>query len=149
MDIVQVITALTTLISISLSVLYAKKAKRAEVRAKEIENERSSIGNADQMIELVKKANAEAAKVQQGIIEQLKTENAKFKENVERFEKALLSISRCPYRDSCPVYAELQKPRASGKLLSAKGMDGSGKDSAGHRDPGGAGPGDAAGSAGV
>ena len=149
MDIMQVITALTTLMGISVSVLYARKGKRAEVRAKEIENERGSIGNADEMIELVKKANAEAAKVQQRIIEQLKTENAKFKENVERFEKALLSISRCPYRDSCPVYAELQKPRVPEKLLSTKRMGGPGKERARHGDPDRAGPVDAAGTAGV
>lgn len=115
MDAVQIITALTTLIGLATSVLYARRAKKAEVkakeaeaRAKEIENRKNDIGNAELMIELVQKANAEAAKVQQRMIETLKNENAKFKKYVEKLERAFRSIHRCPYRDNCPVYTELQ-----------------------------------------
>lgn len=115
MDVVQIITALTTLLGLATSVLYARRAKKAEVkakeaeaRAKEIENRKNDIGNAELMIELVQKANAEAAKVQQSMIETLKNENAKFKKYVEKLERAFRSIHRCPYRDDCPVYTELQ-----------------------------------------
>jgi len=38
MDVVQVISALTALVSVLASVLYARRAKKAEIRAKEIEN---------------------------------------------------------------------------------------------------------------
>lgn len=120
MEVVQVITALTTLIGLATSVLYARRAKKAEVkakeaeaRAKEIENRKNDIGNAELMIELVQKANAEVAKVQQRMIETLKNENAKFKKYVEKLERALRSIHRCPYRDNCPVYTELQRDERS------------------------------------
>lgn len=113
MDVIQIITALTTLIGLVASVLYARRAKKAEVRAKEIENARDNIGNADLMIELVKKANAEAGKVQQNMIDALKFENEKFKGNVDRLERAFRAINRCPYRDDCPVYAELQNCKGS------------------------------------
>jgi Flp pilus assembly protein TadB len=108
MDVVQVISALTALVSVLASVLYARRAKKAEIRAKEIENRKNDIGNAELMIELVKKANAEASEVQHNLIETLKKENGKFKKSVERLERAFRSIHRCPYRDNCPVYAELQ-----------------------------------------
>ena len=115
MDVVQVITALTALLGVFTSVLYARRAKKAEVktreaeaRAKEIENRKNDIGNAALMIELVKKANAEASEVQHNLIETLKKENGKFKKSVERLERAFRSIHRCPHRDNCPVYDELQ-----------------------------------------
>lgn len=115
MDVMQVITAVSSAVAIFTTVLYARRAKKAEVRAKEaevrsreIENARGNIGNAEAMIELVQKANAEAAKVQQSMIETLKTENGKFKKYVEKLERAFRGIHRCPYRDNCPVYAELQ-----------------------------------------
>ena len=108
MDVVQVISALTALVSVLASVLYARRAKKAEIRAKEIENRKNDIGNAELMIELVKKANAEASEVQHNLIETLKKENGKFKKSVERLERAFRSIHRCPYRDNCPVYEELQ-----------------------------------------
>ena len=115
MDVVQIITALTALLGVVTSVLYARRAKKAEVktkeaeaRAKEIENRKNDIGNAELMIELVKKANAEASEVQHNLIETLKKENGKFKKSVERLERAFRSIHRCPYRDNCPVYDELQ-----------------------------------------
>lgn len=120
MDVVQIITALTALLGVVTSVLYARRAKKAEVktkeaeaRAKEIENRKNDIGNAELMIELVKKANAEASEVQHNLIETLKKENGKFKKSVERLEKAFRSIHRCPYRDNCPVYAELQGEEGS------------------------------------
>lgn len=115
MDAVQIITALTALLGVITSVLYARRAKKAEVktkeaeaRAKEIENRKNDIGNAELMIELVKKANAEASEVQYGLIETLRKENGTFKKSVERLERAFRSIHRCPYCDNCPVYAELQ-----------------------------------------
>ena len=55
MDVVQVISALTALVSVLASVLYARRAKKAEIRAKEIENRKNDIGNAELMIELVKR----------------------------------------------------------------------------------------------
>ena len=117
---VQVITALTALIGVFTSVLYARRAKKAEVktkeaeaRAKEIENQKNNIGNAELMIELVKKANAEASEVQHNLIETLKKENGKFKKYVERLERAFRSIHRCPHRDNCPVYDELQSEEGS------------------------------------
>ncbi len=120
MDVVQIITALTALVGVITSVLYARRAKKAEVktkeaeaRAKEIENRKNDIGNAELMIELVKKANAEASEVQHNLIETLKKENGKFKKSVERLERAFRSIHRCPYRDNCPVYAELQGEEGS------------------------------------
>ena len=115
MDAVQIITALTAFLGVITSVLYARRAKKAEVktkeaeaRAQEIENRKNDIGNAELMIELVKKANAEASEVQYGLIETLRKENGTFKRSVERLERAFRSIHRCPYRDNCPVYAELQ-----------------------------------------
>ncbi len=120
MDVVQIITALTALLGVVTSVLYARRAKKAEVktkeaeaRAKEIENRKNDIGNAELMIELVKKANAEASEVQHNLIETLKKENGKFKKSVEQLERAFRSIHRCPYRDNCPVYAELQGEEGS------------------------------------
>ena len=112
MDVVQIITALTALLGVVTSVLYARRAKKAEVktkeaeaRAKEIENRKNDIGNAELMIELVKKANAEASEVWHNLIETLKRENGKFKKSIERLERA--------FRDNCPVYAELQDEEGS------------------------------------
>lgn len=116
MDVVQIITALTALLGVFTSVLYARRAKKAEVktkeaeaRAKEIENQKNDIINAKLMVELVKEANAEASEVQHNLIETLKSENGKFKKYVERLERAFRSIHRCPYYDNCPVYDELQR----------------------------------------
>lgn len=108
MDILQIVTALTAIVGIVTSAFYARRAKKAEVRAKEIENERDRITNADQMIELVKKANAEALAIVQSINENLKKENEKFQKIVLRLERAIAAIGRCAYRDTCPAYAELQ-----------------------------------------
>ena len=115
MDAVQVITALTAFLGVLTSVLYARRAKKAEVktkeaeaRAKEIENRKNDIGNAELMIDLVKKANAEASEVQHNLIENLKKENGKFKKYVEILERAFRRIRRCPHGDNCPVYDELQ-----------------------------------------
>nr|WP_306449051.1 hypothetical protein [Odoribacter splanchnicus] len=120
MDVVQIITALTALLSVVTSVFYVRRTKKAEVKIKEaeasaneIENRKNDIGNAELMIELVKKANAEASEVQYSLIEALKKENGKFKKSVERLERAFRSIHRCPYRDNCPVYAELQSEEGS------------------------------------
>ncbi len=86
MDVVQIITALTALLGVVTSVFYVRRTKKAEVkikeaeaRANEIENRKNDIGNAELMIELVKKANAEASEVQHSLIEALKKENGKFK----------------------------------------------------------------------
>lgn len=129
MESIQILTALTSCVGIFTSVLYARRAKKAKVkadeaeaRAKEIENTRNDIANAELMIELVKKANDEAAKIQQHIVETLKQENEKFKKYVAqmekyvgRLEKAFRSIHKCPHRSNCPVYAELQNDERNGK----------------------------------
>lgn len=129
MESIQIITALTSCAGIFTSVLYARRAKKAKVkageaeaRAKEIENTRNDIANAELMIELVKKANDEALKIQRNIVETLKQENEKFKKYVVqmekyvgRLEKAFRSIHKCPHRDHCPVYTELQNDERNGK----------------------------------
>lgn len=135
MDLVSFITALTTLLGLLTSVRYARRAKKAEVkaqeaeaRAKEIENRKNDIGNAELMIELVQKANAEAAQIRQSIIDTLKFENEKFKKYVERLEKALNSIRRCAYRDKCPVYAELPGLEGRDEHPNVKDRDHPGSD---------------------
>lgn len=106
---VEFVTALGTLVGIFTTALFARRAKRAEVKAKELANARDNIGNAELMIDLVKKANAEAATIHQNIIKELKRENEKFKKTVNRLEKALQVVNRCPYSADCPVIVELQK----------------------------------------
>ena len=114
MDYGNIITSVVIpLVSVLGTVLYIRRSKKAEVKAKEIENEKSDIDNADAMIELVKKANAEAGKVQQDLINDLKKENEKFKNTVCRLERAFDAIRLCDHRDGCPVYPELQKLRSS------------------------------------
>lgn len=117
---IEYITALGTLIGIFTSVLFARRAKKAEVRAREIENARGNINNADLMIELVKKANAEAVEIQQHIINELKKENDNIKKIVSRLEKALKSINRCTYRTDCPVYPELQRDNTTDDSFISK-----------------------------
>lgn len=141
MDVVQIITALTTLLGLATSVLYARRAKKAEVkakeaeaRAKEIENRKNDIGNAELMIELVQKANAEALKIQQSIIDTLKRENEKFKKSVERLERAFNSIRRCAYRDKCPVYAELPDSERDEQHTSHSDRNSQGSDAGHHGD---------------
>jgi succinate dehydrogenase/fumarate reductase flavoprotein subunit len=105
----QVVASVVALAGLVTSGFYAKKARRAELRAKEIENQEGYINNADLMVELVKKANAEAAEIQTKLIKELKTENEKFKKTASKLEQALKKITVCMYRDQCPVYDELQK----------------------------------------
>lgn len=118
----QIVLLITTIAGLFTSLFYSRKAKRAEVRAQEIDN-------ADKMVELVKKANEEAAAIQKRMIvalqaeyerivgvcdeqkklnKELKHENEKFRKTAEKLERALKSIVRCPYSDKCPVLDELQ-----------------------------------------
>lgn len=87
-----------TLTATVTSVVYFRRAKRAEVQSKEITT-------ADQMIELVKKANAEA-------LELNRKENEKLRRSVSKLEKAIRSINICAHRSDCPVATELQEPTA-------------------------------------
>lgn len=83
-----------TIMGLVTSVFYFKRAKKAEVQSKEI-------ATADQMIDLVKKANAE-------VVEINRKENEKLRKSIGRLEKAVRAISTCPYRNECPVTDRLQ-----------------------------------------
>lgn len=74
--------------------LYAKRAKIAEISSQEITT-------ADQMINLVKKANAE-------VLEINRKENKKLRKSISKLEKAVRAISNCPHRSKCPVVDQLQ-----------------------------------------
>lgn len=120
MDVMQIVSIITALVGLVTSLLFIRRAKKAEVRAKEaevkareIENERGNIATAEAMIDLVKKANAEAADIQRKLNENLKKENEKFRKYVLRLEAAFNSIHRCTHRNDCPVYAELQDDEGS------------------------------------
>ncbi|MEG1937109.1 MAG: hypothetical protein RRZ64_07970 [Rikenellaceae bacterium] len=89
-----IVGALGTLVGTVTSVFYFKRAKRAEVVSAEI-------NTADQMIDLVKKANAEA-------FELIKIENSKLRKSVSRLEKVLDRVSTCKHFAECPVPKELQ-----------------------------------------
>lgn len=107
-DILTIVTASTTVISTVYAGLYVKRAKRAEVtvkesevRVKELESLSSHITAADQMVELVKKANAEATEIR------IK-DNEKLRKSITRLEKAIRSVSTCVHRSECPVSVQLQ-----------------------------------------
>jgi hypothetical protein len=122
-NVAEIVSGIVALTGAALSILYARRAKKAEVRAKEIENDAGYIGNADKMIELVKKATGEAAEIQERLIETLKQENEKFSKTAERLERAIKSISRCPYRADCPVLDELQKQSGADHRKNGCGKD--------------------------
>lgn len=116
-----IVTSVTTLAGLITANLYIRKARRAEVRAKEAENkaldlqnESRQILNAEQMIELVKKANQEALDSQREIFRQKQehdhtiqqtyiTENRELKRIVKRLERAIKSVKSCDYASKCPV----------------------------------------------
>lgn len=83
-----------TIIGFVRANLYAKRAKMAEVSSQEITT-------ADQMIDLVKKANAE-------VLEINRKENEKLRKSISKLEKAVRAISNCPHRSDCPVIDRLQ-----------------------------------------
>lgn len=118
----EIVLLATTIAGLFTSLFYSRKAKRAEVHKQEIEN-------ADAMVNLIKKANEEAAALQKKMMgelraeyeriinvcaeqknlnKELKHENEKFRKTAEKLERALNGIPRCPYRDNCPVLDELQ-----------------------------------------
>lgn len=89
-----IVGSVGTMTGVVTSVFYFRRAKKAEVQSKEI-------ATADQMIELVKKANAEALEIN-------RRENEKLRRSIARLERAVRSINNCPYRIECPVTDELQ-----------------------------------------
>lgn len=91
----MIVGIIGTLTGTVTSVIYFKRAKRAEVVSKEIDT-------ADQMIDLVKKANNE-------VFELNKKENEKLRKSMARLEKALRTVGTCKYYDECPVPDELQR----------------------------------------
>ena len=118
----QIVLLVTTVAGLFTTLFYSKKAKRAEVRKQEIENDNS-------IVELMKKASVEITELQRRTIEELraeyeriisvcaeqkklnkelKHENEKFRKTADKLERALAGIPRCPYRDNCPVLDELQ-----------------------------------------
>lgn len=132
----DIITSLAALSSLVISLLYARRSRKAEVRQKEIENEKSFIQNADDMVELVRKATREVSEVNSKLIEDLRNKMEKLDEKVEKLERAIGRIDVCPYRHQCPVMDELQKqesPAGSRKRKNSRthygnrqGHDGSG-----------------------
>jgi len=116
----SIISAISVLAGLIVSTFYARRAKKAEVYAKEIENAAGYIADADKMIELVKKANAEVAQSNEKLIDTLREENEKTRKSIEKLERAIKRIDLCPHRNQCPVYDELQGPEGS--------REGSGKD---------------------
>jgi superfamily II DNA helicase RecQ len=98
------------------------KAKEAEIQAKEFDNMKQYIENSNAMVELVMTANEKRDEVQTKLINDLKTENEKFKDTTELLQRAIKSISLCPYRGECPVYGELQNPAAPYRVR--KGLNG-------------------------
>jgi len=105
----SVVSAISVLAGIIVSTFYARRAKKAEVYAKEIENTSLLIKSADEMVDLVKKANAEVVENQKKLINELKDEIEKTRKSVDRLEHAIKRIDLCTYRNQCPVYDELQK----------------------------------------
>lgn len=89
------------------------RAKEAEIQAREFENMKQYIENANAMVELVMTANEKRDELQKKLIDDLNVENEKFKETTELLQRAIKSITLCPYRDECPVYGELQKHPAA------------------------------------
>lgn len=131
----EIVSAISILSGVAVSMLYARKAKKAEVRAREIENASGYIENADKMIKLVMEANNKAAEVQDKLLNELKKENEKFKNTTEVLQRAIKSITLCLYRDQCPVYDELQNSPVSSYR---NGKSGNGNDpggSKGHDNP--------------
>lgn len=98
------------------------KAKEAEIQAKEFDNMKQYIENSNAMVTLVMTANEKRDEVQAKLINDLKTENEKFKDTTELLQSAIRSISLCPYRGQCPVYGELQNPAAPYRVR--KGLNG-------------------------
>lgn len=84
----------TALVGLISSGYLLRKNKKLEVHSKEI-------ATADQMIDLVKKANAEALTLN-------KKENDKLRKSISNLERALRSITTCAHRADCPVTFELQ-----------------------------------------
>ena len=104
-----IVTAISILAGVIVSMFYARRAKKAEVYAKELENAAGYISNADKMIDLVKKANAEVVLSNEKLINTLQEENEKTRKSIGKLERAIKQIDRCSYRNQCPVYDELQK----------------------------------------
>lgn len=110
------------LVSLLTSVFYFKRARKAEIAAKELEVKSQEIGTADEMIELVKKANAEALRIAQetaeinrkaseenkSIAEERKKDNEKLRKTISRLTSAVRAIGACTYRDQCPVTERMQ-----------------------------------------
>ena len=95
------ISTIVNVLILGSSLLYIRRERRAGVRVKEEEAEKAEISNADAMVDLVKKAN-------EMVINTLKQENEKFRKSIAKLERAINNISRCPYRDSCPVLDGMQ-----------------------------------------
>lgn len=90
------------------SVFYFKRARKAEITAKELEVKSKEIGTADEMIDLVKKAHAEALQINQDIAETNKKESEKLRKSIGRLERAVNAVGNCPYRSECPVTDKLR-----------------------------------------
>lgn len=113
-----------TAVALVSSVLFFWRAKKAEivskelqvklteieVKLKETEVKSSEISTADEMIELVKKAHAEALALKEEFLritkeqaDESKKELGKLQRYIGRLEKALKAINTCPYLSECPV----------------------------------------------
>jgi hypothetical protein len=112
-DFSEIITSLVALSGLVVSLVYARRMKKAEVRQKEIENDKSFIQNADDMVELVRKATREVSEVNGKFIEDLRKKIDELYGKVEKLESAVAHIDVCPYRHQCPVMDELQKQQYS------------------------------------
>ena len=128
----SIISALSVLMGVIISTFYARRAKKAEVRAREIENAAGYITNADMMIELVKKANAEVAQTNEKLINTLREENEKTRKSIEKLERAIKRIDLCPHRNLCPVYDELQNPDDSSQRNRKNGKGANRGNPSGH-----------------
>lgn len=117
----------TALVALLGSVFYFRRARKAEVVAKELGVKSQEISTADEMIELVKKAHEEAvllardtaennrktAEENRAIAEERKTDNEKLRKTISKLERAIRGISVCAYRDQCPVTDRMQSDEGS------------------------------------
>lgn len=124
-------------LSLASSLYLWGRSRRAEVRLKELEVQRSQIDNtsdhiasADKMIDLVEKANEKVLSKQSEYYEKIiadlresaRREEDRYKKIIEgqnrtyeklvrrlaQLENAVRNIGVCAYRDQCPVLSELQ-----------------------------------------
>lgn len=108
-DNIERIVAIIGLLGGATGVLYARRARKAEVRSREVDT-------ADQMIELMKKTYDDVLNVIRGELESIKAErendrreNERLRKCVTRLERAIKQIATCDHRDECPIANDLHE----------------------------------------